>query len=101
MAGEYFESETIIDNTPKIRYYYILNISEIDKIDFDSVLETSKESIRTSIDGTLTFVSYNNNEPDCLKILETKQGPYSEYQLSNILNSNVWIDEQLKIEKNI
>ena len=48
MAGEYFESETIIDNTPKMRYYYIFNMNEIDKIDFDSVLETSKESIRIS-----------------------------------------------------
>ena len=28
MAGEYFESETIVDDTPKTRYYYILNIIE-------------------------------------------------------------------------
>ncbi len=101
MAGEYFESETIIDNSPKMRYYYIFETSEINKINFDEILETSIDSIRKSIDETLCFVSYHDNEPDCLKTLETKQGPYNEYQLSNILNTNIWFDEQLKVEKNL
>jgi hypothetical protein len=38
------------------RKYIIFSTSELDKINFDEVLETSSETVRKSIDETKTFV---------------------------------------------
>lgn len=38
------------------REFMIFNVSELDKIDFDQVHETSVDTVRKSIDGTRTFV---------------------------------------------
>jgi hypothetical protein len=73
------------------RNYIIFNVNEIEKIDFSEVLETSEETLRKSVDQTLTFVKYDGNtSPNCINILETKEGPYTHYQFLNILDSDVW-----------
>ena len=38
------------------REFIIINVSEIDKINFDEVLETSGNTLRKSIDKTKTFI---------------------------------------------
>ncbi len=35
------------------KYYVIFNVSELNKIDFEQVFETSIETVRKSVDGTL------------------------------------------------
>jgi hypothetical protein len=73
------------------RKYIIFNVSEIEKIDFSQVLETSQETLRKSVDGTLTFVKYESNVvPECIESLETKQGPYNYYEFIYILDTEVW-----------
>ena len=58
------------------KYYVIFNVSELDKIDFDQVFETSIETVRKSVDGTLTFVKYKDEAmPSSVSSLETKVGP--------------------------
>ena len=54
------------------RQYVIFNVSELDKIDFEQVLETSAETVRRSVDGTLTFVKWDGDVPDCVESLTTK-----------------------------
>ena len=44
------------------KYYVIFNVFELDKIDFDQVFETSIETVRKSLDETLTFVKYKDEE---------------------------------------
>ena len=46
------------------RRWLVIPISKIDDIDFTQVMETNPESLRKSIDGTLTFVKYNVNIVD-------------------------------------
>lgn len=72
------------------RNYVVFNISEIDKIDFNEVLETSENTLRKSVDEQLTFVKYDGEMPDSVESLETKQGPYSHYEFLGILNTEVW-----------
>jgi hypothetical protein len=73
------------------RKYIIFNVSEIEKIDFSQVLETSQETLRKSVDGTLTFVKYDGDvTPECVNLLETKEGPYTHYQFLTILDSEIW-----------
>jgi hypothetical protein len=73
------------------RKYIVFNVSEIEKINFNEVFETSEETLRKSVDGELTFVKYEGfDTPNSIKSLETKQGPYSYYEFLQILDTEVW-----------
>lgn len=73
------------------REYVIFNVSELDKIDFSQVFETSIDTVRKSVDGTLTFVKYAaDNMPSSVASLETKQGPYSHEEILEIINTLEW-----------
>jgi hypothetical protein len=74
------------------KYYVIFNVSELDKIDFSQVFETSIETVRKSVDKTLTFVKYATEEmPSSVASLDTKQGPYSHTEILEILSTPEWI----------
>ena len=70
--------------------YLIFNISEIDKINFDEVRETSKETIRISIDGTKTFVKWDDEEPSFISTLTTAEGTYTQEEILEILSTDLW-----------
>jgi hypothetical protein len=73
------------------RKYVVFNVTEIEKIDFNEVFETSEETLRKSVDGELTFVKYEGIEtPSSVELLETKQGPFNHYEFLGILNTEVW-----------
>jgi hypothetical protein len=75
------------------KYYVIFNVSELDKIDFNQVFETSAETVRKSVDETLTFVKYATDEmPSSVSSLDTKQGPYSHEEILVILATPEWTD---------
>ena len=77
------------------KYYVIFNVSELDKIDFSQVFETSAETVRKSVDETLTFVKYATDEmPSSVASLDTKQGPYSHEEILAILNTPEWTPEE-------
>jgi len=46
------------------RRWLVIPIEKIDDINFDQVLQPSKESLRKSIDGTKTFIKYEVNIVD-------------------------------------
>jgi hypothetical protein len=73
------------------RKYVVFNVTEIEKIDFNEVFETSEETLRKSVDGELTFVKYEGIEtPSSVELLETKQGPFNHYEFLQILDTEVW-----------
>ena len=74
----------------KNREFIIFNVSELDKIDFTQVLETSIETVRKSIDETLTFVKWEGEIPSSVSSLNTKQGPYTYTEILNILAGPEW-----------
>tara|TARA_S200002703_G_C3755888_1_gene232565 strand:+ start:120 stop:359 length:240 start_codon:yes stop_codon:yes gene_type:complete len=74
------------------RNYVIFNVSELSSIDFDEVLETSAQTVRKSIDETLTFVKYEGDMPSSVSSLTTKQGPYSNGEILTILSGDAWTD---------
>lgn len=59
------------------RKYMIFNCDELEKIDFSTVLESGSDTVRKSVDGTLTFVKWDGEPPECVLSLTTKQGPYT------------------------
>ena len=76
------------------RKYVLFNLSECDKINFNEVNETSVETLRKSIDETLTFVKYDSDEmPLSVSSLTTKSGPYTQTEIITILNTPEWVIE--------
>lgn len=74
------------------RNYVIFNVSELASIDFSQVLETSVDTVRKSIDETLTFVKYEGEMPSSVSALTTKQGPYTHSEILAILAGPDWTD---------
>lgn len=74
------------------RHYVIFDVTELDQIAFDQVLETSAETVRRSVDGTKTFVKYEGDMPASVAALTTKSAPYTHEEILAILNAPEWTD---------
>ncbi len=74
------------------RQYIIFNVSELDKIDFNQVLETSIDTIRKSVDETKTFVKWDGETPPCVLTLTTSEGAYGYEEMLTILATPEWVD---------
>jgi hypothetical protein len=72
------------------REFMIFNVSELTKIDFTQVLETSIETVRKSVDETKTFVKWDGEMPECVSTLTTKEGPYTYDEILTILSTSEW-----------
>ena len=75
------------------REFMIFPVSELDKIDFAQVLETSAETVRKSVDGLKTFVKWNGTDiPACVSELTGTEGPYTYDEILTILATPEWTD---------
>lgn len=72
------------------RRYVVFNRTELDSIDFTQVLETSPETLRSSIDNEKSFVKYEGEMPQCLHALTTASQPYTHDEIISILNTSEW-----------
>jgi hypothetical protein len=73
------------------RNFCIFAASELNLIDFSQVLETSAETVRKSVDGTLTFVKWDGETPPpSVQALTTIQGFYTYEEILDILNTPEW-----------
>lgn len=72
------------------RRFMIFNVSELNQIDFNMVLETSADTVRKSVDETKTFVKWDGAMPTCVSNLTTKEGPYTYEEILTILATSEW-----------
>jgi len=98
------------------RNFVIFSLTEIDKINFTQVLETSADTLRKSVDGTKSFIKWDQgpydptpyeiinaetNEiqiitpnppspPSFIAELETLEGPYNYTEILEILSGPEW-----------
>jgi len=79
------------------RRFMIFNVSELNQIDFNTVLETSADTVRKSVDETKTFVKWDGTMPTCVSNLTTKEGPYTYDEILQILNTPEWTNPMLII----
>lgn len=75
-----------------MRKFVIFNVSELNKINFNEVLEDSPSTLRYSLDGTKTFIKWENTEPSFLINLSTKSKTYTLEEISEILLTPEWFD---------
>jgi hypothetical protein len=64
--------------------FMIFSVTELDKIDFTQVEQTSIDTVRKSVDQTKTFVKWTGSTPSSVQNLTTKEGPYTQEEM-NIL----------------
>ena len=74
------------------RKFIIFNVSELNQINFNEVLETSSDTVRKSVDETKTFVKWDGIMPECVNNLTTKEGPYTYDEILSILSTTEWTD---------
>ena len=74
------------------RKYVIFNVSELGSVDFSEVMETSADTVRKSLDETLTFVKYEGDMPSSVSSLTTKTSEYSHSEILTILLGADWTD---------
>lgn len=76
--------------TQPTKTYVVFNVSELEKIDFSLVCETSAETIRKSVDGNKTFVKWIGDQPAFVDNLTTKDGIYTLEEMLDILATPEW-----------
>lgn len=74
------------------RQFAIFSVTEIPLINFDEVLETSADTLRLSVDGTKTFVKWEDGTsvPPSVQALTTVEGPYTYTEILEILSGPEW-----------
>lgn len=77
------------------REFMIFNVSELPLIDFTQVHETAQDTVRRSVDATLTFVKWDGAIPSSVEALTTKQGPYTYDEILIILSGPEWTSNEM------
>jgi hypothetical protein len=75
----------------------IFNVSELHKIDFTQVHETSADTVRKSVDETKTFVKWDGVVPSSVAALTTTEGPYTYTEILTILSTPEWTGNQVML----
>jgi hypothetical protein len=72
------------------RQYVIFDVTEIDKIDFTEVLETAPETLVRSVDGTKTFVKWEDAAPASVLTLTTNGEYLTTEQIVQLMTTADW-----------
>ena len=72
------------------RNFIIFPTSELSKVNFNEVLETSADTTRKSVDGNKTFVKWDGEQPEFVSTLNNTEGPYTYEEMLSILETPEW-----------
>ena len=74
-----------------MRTFIFFNSSEKAVLDYSQLVETSQATLRLSLDGTKTFVSYETETmPDTISALTSYIGPLTYEETLAILQTAEW-----------
>jgi hypothetical protein len=73
--------------------YIILSVDELDDVTFSEINETNRDTLRLSVDGNLTFISWEGETPTSINSLLTKSSIYSEAEMLELLEGDNWKKE--------
>jgi len=76
------------------RTYLIIPTSELSKVDFSQVCETSSETVRKSVDETKTFIKWDSSEPSFVSSITGTEGPYTKQEILTILATDDWVSSE-------
>ena len=69
------------------RKYVIINADEVDSVIFSQVDETSPDTVRFSLDGSLTFVKFDTDTTPSFLVGKTQ---YTHSEILAILATDEW-----------
>jgi hypothetical protein len=72
------------------RTFLIIPVSELSKVDFTQVLETSPDTVRKSVDETKTFIKWEGEPPTFIGDIVGSDGPYTHGDILEILVTPEW-----------
>ena len=72
------------------RNFLIFPVTELPKVDFSQVCETSAETVRKSVNETKTFVKWDGEAPAFVVQIESAEGPYTDDEILVILATEEW-----------
>ena len=72
------------------RNFLIFPVTELPKVDFSQVCESSADTIRKSVDFTKTFVKWDGEVPAFVADIESAEGPYTYEEILEILATEEW-----------
>tara|TARA_R110000868_G_scaffold46496_4_gene153513 strand:+ start:7378 stop:7611 length:234 start_codon:yes stop_codon:yes gene_type:complete len=73
------------------RKYVIINADEVDSVDFNQVDETSADTVRFSLDGSLTFVKFDTDTTPSFLDGKTQ---YSHSEILTVLSGDEWTSDE-------
>ena len=75
-----------------MRKFIFFNSSEKGILDYSQLVETSQATLRLSLDGTKTFVSYETETmPDTIQSLTSYTGPFTYEETLTLLQTAEWL----------
>jgi hypothetical protein len=75
-----------------MRTFIFFNQEERDRLDYSQLVETSRDTLRVSLDGINTFVSYETEAmPDTIQALTSYIGPLTYEETLTILQTAAWL----------
>ena len=72
------------------RTFLIIPVSELSKVDFTQVLETSPDTVRKSVDETKTFIKWDGETPTFIGDIVGSEGPYTYGEILEMLATPEW-----------
>jgi len=72
------------------RQYVIFHTSEVSLINFSEVMESAENTLRTTVDGTKTFVKWEGEAPACVQQLTTKGEYLTHQEMLDALSAEEW-----------
>lgn len=70
-----------------MRTYIIINMADIELVDFNEALQTSEETVRLSTDLTKGVLKWEGSEPAFVSDLPSYDGPYTHAEILPIMDT--------------
>ena len=72
------------------REYLIIPTTEVSKVDFTQVCETSADTLRFSILSDKAFIKWDGETPAFVADIVGAEGPYTHTEILDILSDEEW-----------
>lgn len=72
------------------RKYYIIDVTETNKVEFDSILIKESQRLRKSLDSTKCILTIEGPPKGFLSTINSLEGPYTHDQMKVIIKQPEW-----------
>ena len=83
------------------RKYLIIPKTELNKVNFNDVMEDSSDTLSYSADGKSTFIKWRGENPSFVSSIKNAKGPYTHTEILEIIRSDDWTTLTTKTKKKV